>query len=95
MELKAVSVLGQETREKILEELRKKPTHASDLARKIKLDRPTICYHLSKLEAVSLVSGNYVILEHRSPGRAAKIYAVNEEKYAEALKELKELSQNL
>jgi len=95
MDMKAVSALAQETRKKILEELRRKKTHASDLARIIGIDRPTICYHLSRLESASLVSGNYVILEQHSPGRAAKIYEVNEVKYAQTLAEAEEMKKVL
>lgn len=94
-DFKAVEALAQETRKKILEELRKKKTHASDLARRMSIDRPTICYHLGTLESASLVSGKYVILEQHSPGRAAKIYEVNEEKYAQTLKELEQMSKLL
>ena len=95
MDGKAVSALAQESRKKILEELKKEPNHASALAKKIGLDRPTICYHLSKLEDASLISGMYVILEQHSPGIAAKIYSVNKEKYAQTLKELKHMSELL
>jgi predicted transcriptional regulator len=87
MDEKAVSALAQETRKQIIDELLKKETHASDLARKLEIDRPTICYHLSRLEEVSLVSGKYVILKQDSPGRAAKIYFVNKEKYEQTIKD--------
>lgn len=87
MDEKAVSALAQKTRKRILDELMTKETHASDLARKIGLDRPTICYHLSRLEEVSLISGKYVILQQNSPGRAAKMYFVNKEKYEQTLQD--------
>ena len=93
MDVKACNALAQETRKKIVEELLREKTHASDLARKIGLDRPTICYHLATLESASLISGKYVILEHHTLGRAAKIYEVNNEKYAQTLKDLKQISE--
>ncbi len=95
MDEKAVSAFAQPVRKQILDELLTKRTHASDLARKIGLDRPTICYHLSRLEEASLVSAEYVILEQHSPGRAAKMYSVNNQKYEQTLKEVKQLSEML
>jgi len=95
MDEKAVSALAQKSRKQILDELITKETHASDLARKIGLDRPTICYHLSRLEESSLVSAKYVVLEQHSPGRAAKIYSVNRPKYEQTLKEFEQISKIL
>lgn len=95
MDEKAVSAFAQATRKQILDELLKEQTHASELARKIGVDRPTICYHLSRLEEANLISGEYVILAQNSPGRAAKIYSVNKEKYAQTLKEAHQVKEML
>lgn len=92
MGIKEVTALAKEKRMKIMGKLRKEPTYASELARKIGVERPIICYHLSVLERAGLVSGEYVILEEpSSSGKAAKIYKVNEEKYEQTLEEVKKL----
>lgn len=94
MDEKAVSAIAQKSRKKIIDFLLKEETYASDLARKIGLNRPTICYHLSRLEESSLVSTKYIVLAQH-PGRAAKIYSVNKPKYEQTLKDFKQMSEIL
>jgi DNA-binding transcriptional ArsR family regulator len=81
-----------ERRLRLLNSLRKGQMYIGELATAVSLDRATVAYHLSVLEAAGLVTSKYELLEPpHSPGLAARYYAINEDKLKEALQAVRGL----
>jgi len=82
-------VILQPLRRRIIEELCKKPSYISELAKRLDVERMDVVYHLSILERAGLIESRYIVLEEPTPkGRIGKYYGVNKEKLKEGLKEI-------
>jgi predicted transcriptional regulator len=87
-----VRALGDAHRIELIKGLLTKPQYVTELAKTVKLDRPTVSYNLVVLESAGILQSQYQILEQpRSKGRAARVYSVNLPRLREALKLLEPL----
>lgn len=50
-----LTLLGENTRNKIIQQLRKKPSRVSDIEANFSLTQPTISYHLKALKKLGMV----------------------------------------
>jgi len=91
MDEERLKALVQKTRLKIIGELRKRPTHSSDLAQRLELDRVGTVFHLGILENAGLIRGEFKILEKAHPKRAAKVFSVDEGVLQETLDKHQEM----
>ena len=67
-----LTLLGENTRTKIIQQLKKRPSKVSDIAANFSLTQPTISYHLKTLKKIGMVL---------SKKRGRKVYYCLNRKY--------------
>jgi DNA-binding transcriptional ArsR family regulator len=74
----------------------KRELYISQIVEATNMSRPTVVHHLRVLEKTGLVRSRYIILKQpSSKGRAARVFSVDQQKLAEAVKTLEQQFQKL
>ena len=75
-------LIGEETRAKIIQQLRKKPKNVSQIEANFSLTQPTISHHLRVLEKVGMVFGKkigreiFYFLNKKYPCKKCNIFKI-------------------
>ena len=89
-----IEIILHEKRRKLIATLIGERKYISDLARITGLTRPTVCYHLGRLEDSGFVESEYIMLDNPQKGTKGKVgrfYKLNEEKLQDALNSIQEV----